>query len=109
MKVSLNEGNKRNEKVYVDVAEVCRVSKADQKALQQRKEDRVNALKSLEEKAIVARQKSQQFLERTIEALGMVRDKMLEQTQMICFGLTITTDQLNHLVDPLKKELGVDD
>lgn len=68
-----------------------------------------NSLRSLEEEVLVSRHKSRQYLERAVEALGMVRHEMLELAQTLWPGLTIIPDQLKPLVDTFEKESGADD
>lgn len=79
LKASLIEGEKCSEKVSMNVDETCHTFKEDQKSLCYMKRDCINALRSLEEEVVVARHKSRKSLKRAEEALGMVREEMLEQ------------------------------
>lgn len=54
-------------------------------------------------------EEARQYLEQAVEALGMVRDEMLNQTHTFYPGLTITTDHLNSLADLFEKESSDDD
>lgn len=72
--------------------EACRAFEADRKDLQQIKDYRANALKVLEDEVVVARWKSRESLQQTIEVASRVCDEMLEQAQMFCPDLSITTD-----------------
>lgn len=54
LKASLIDGKKRSDKVSVDVVKACREFEADQKVIHQKKVDRANAFRSLEEDVAAA-------------------------------------------------------
>lgn len=97
-KISLAEGEERWKKVSKEVIESCRAFKADRKVLCRKKDDQINALKDLEEEVVVARHRSQESLQQTMEALCKIQDQMLEQTREFCPSLSVTANQLNPFI-----------
>lgn len=62
LKAYLAEGEKFWKKLFEDVAEACRAFEGDQIILQQKKDDQINSLKSLDDEVVDARKKSQESL-----------------------------------------------
>lgn len=100
--VSLVDVEESRKKVYEEVAEACRAFEAGQKVLQQKKDDRINALKGIEKELAVARQRSQESLKQAMEVVSRVLNQMLEQEREFCLSLYIFVDQLNPFIEVLR-------
>lgn len=100
--VSLVDVEESWKKVSEEVAKACRAFEAGQKVIQQKKDDRINALKGIEEELVVARQRSQESLQQAMEVVCRVLNQMLEQEREFCLSLYIFVDQLNTFIEVLR-------